>query len=319
MREKKQSLEEEMKEVEKTLAFHKRNKSPQGCINKLEEYYQKLKNTQKNQGNIRQKTNKITASNQVIINAYKSVRDVMALPMFSTDQKIRTENIEYNCSLRGKDRYVKVMCKEVDVGIANQGDADIIRFAISKIGAARNITGDITNTVEFTRYEILKALGKGTSKREYEWLKSSIKRIGSTTYETNIWTDKPNDYYFGTLASFYITENEKKQIDRIQMVFCDPLYQHMKKNQILTIHEAIMKDSGYLKKKIIELAQVYMGKDNYWKVSLDKFREMCAYRKTNRRIRADIKRMKIPYQVEFSTDKISKIDLITFFKNQKAS
>ncbi len=259
----------------------------------------------------------LTTGSKIQIYAIKNARDLMALPLFSTCKEVRMENIEYTCNLREKERYLVVSPDEkLNIGIANERDADIIRYAISKIYAAGQLTGHITNKVAFTRYEVLKAIGKAHNSKSYKWIEESIVRIATTNYKTNIWTEQPNDYFCGNLASFYFQLDENKDVEKVKMMLCDPLYRHLQKNQILTIDNEIIKESGYFKKKLREVVQVHMGNNRTdWTASIEKIRKLTAYRKTLRRIKDTINKIDIPYRVEFSKGKLNKNKTVTFYKN----
>ena len=273
---------------------------------KEEEEIQKLK---------LKKTIELTNSQNLIIKSFKHARDLMALPMFSTKKRKIMENIEYKFNLRGQERYLVVSAdKRVDIGIANERDADILRYGITKIYNAAMDTGIVTNRVGFTRYELLKAIGKPHNTKGYKWIRESIRRISTTNYDTNIWTNRPNDFFSGNLASFYYRLDEKKEIKRIEMILCDPLYQHIKNNQMLTISEEIIKDESYFRKKVKQVVQVSMGKSSQWTVSINKLRELTAYRETTRRIKQELNRIKLPYNLHFFENENSKTKLVTFSK-----
>ena len=73
------------------------------------------------------------ACTPISLSQVRSERHFMRYPLFSTDQKIRFQPIEY----RSQDgtRYVTVTANAT-YGMATQRDADILRYAISKLAEA---------------------------------------------------------------------------------------------------------------------------------------------------------------------------------------
>jgi hypothetical protein len=79
----------------------------------------------------REKVANLKAVEPVCLTRYRNARLIMANPLFSCDQKKRTEPIEYRfLDSDGHERFVQVTANAT-YGMATQRDADIIRFAIS--------------------------------------------------------------------------------------------------------------------------------------------------------------------------------------------
>lgn len=135
----------------------------------------------------------LSRSSEIALTAYRNEQHIMRFPIFSTSKENRIEPIRYEyIDSQGNRRYL-VVRGAADLGIADQRDGDVIRYALTKMGEIALQTGFCPPCVKVSAYEILKAIGKGDSKRDYDWLLNSMRRISSSHVETNIFTSEPSN------------------------------------------------------------------------------------------------------------------------------
>src|SRR3546814_11432640 len=71
-------------------------------------------------------------------------------------------------------------------GMATIWDADVLIWAASQIGAARDAGLRPSRLMGATPYEILNFIGRGVGSRDYDRLKAALDRLQSTTIATSI-------------------------------------------------------------------------------------------------------------------------------------
>ena len=73
-----------------------------------------------------------------------------------------------------------------DYGMATIWDADILIWAASQIVEARDAGIRPSRLMQATPYEILRFIGRGTSRRDYQRLKAALDRLQTTSVATSI-------------------------------------------------------------------------------------------------------------------------------------
>jgi len=108
-------------------------------------------------------------------------RETMEVPFFSLAKSPRFEPIIYQT----RDCYVKVS-PSVSYGMATIWDADILIWAASQINAAQERGLTPSRTLQLHPYDLLKTINRHTGKRSYDLLRDALRRLQSTSIETDI-------------------------------------------------------------------------------------------------------------------------------------
>lgn len=241
----------------------------------------------------------IKAVEPVCLTRYRNARFIMANPLFSCDQKKRIDPIEYRLyDSEGNERFVQVTANAT-YGMATQRDADIIRLAISKIGEIGQRTGHYPDTIEESAYAILKAIGKSDTKQNYIWLREAIKRLSGHTIYTNAFSSDSKTIFLDTIAGFEWVEDQKQAIKKLKIRLPKQLIEAIRDKGILVIDQAVIEESGSLKKRILELVQVHMGAKNEWEISLEKLKNIIPYNTESKYFKKELKRCNLPYEITF--------------------
>ena len=115
---------------------------------------------------------------------WRDQQDTMERPFFSLSKNKRLKPIEYRSARDGL--YVNVIPHQ-EYGMATIWDADILIWAASVICELQNKKhNEIPRTLHFMPYDLLKAIGRGTSGSQYQRLKDGLYRLRNTSIETNI-------------------------------------------------------------------------------------------------------------------------------------
>lgn len=130
--------------------------------------------------------------------APKDHPEMMERPFFSISKRKRLKPIEY----RSDDGSVLVrVTGHPEHGMASIWDCDIVIYCISKIVEAKNRgDNDIGPSIFVTPYELLKGIARETGGTNYNQLLAAIKRLKTTTIETNIRAGKDRLAMFNWLA-----------------------------------------------------------------------------------------------------------------------
>ena len=114
-------------------------------------------------------------------------------------------------SSNGK-KTIKVI-PSAEYGRAAVFDKDVVIFAISCLVERYNNVIKPTKVIRFSAYSYFKTTGSGTSSREYKRLEASLKRLATTSIETNISAVKKT-----STEIFHILENAKFLIEDAKLI-----------------------------------------------------------------------------------------------------
>lgn len=130
--------------------------------------------------------------------APKDHPEMMERPFFAIAKRKRLRPIEYENA--DGSIWIKVS-GHPEHGMATIWDADILIYCISKIVAARDAgDNDFGPSIFVSPYELLKSIARETGGKNYQELMAAIKRLKTTTIETNIRGGKSRIAMFNWLA-----------------------------------------------------------------------------------------------------------------------
>ena len=113
--------------------------------------------------------------------AVRDTQDLMAYPFFSLAKSKRLKPINF------KSGSIVIRVEAVpEHGMATIWDADVQIWAASQIVEARDAGLRSSRLMAATPYEILKFIGRGIGRRDYDRLKAALDRLQSTTIATSI-------------------------------------------------------------------------------------------------------------------------------------
>ena len=237
------------------------------------------------------------AKSAVDLTRYRNERNLMLFPFCSTAKAKRVKGIRY-VSADGK-RWLEVTANH-DYGMAKIWDFDILRFALSKAGEVALQVGYFPPYVDFTAYECLKAVGRDTKAgKNYIWIENALVRLVSTTYRGNIFREDENRAEVFTLINVEYLKNREGQVDKIRINFNNRIQESAKLRGLLAIDQMILKEESGIKKRLLELVTVSMGKESSWKVGLERLQELCAHEGTLKRFKYELTQYSLPWKVTF--------------------
>ena len=112
---------------------------------------------------------------------FREALDLMSVPIVSLSKARRSAPIRFQ---RG-DMSVEVSAPS-NIGIATIWDWDFLLWAVSQLNAAVNRGETPPPTIQAPAYDILRAVRRGTSGRDYQALRDALDRLKATTVRTTI-------------------------------------------------------------------------------------------------------------------------------------
>ena len=238
------------------------------------------------------------AKSPVDLTRYRNERNLMLFPFCSTAKAKRIKSIKYS-SADGK-RWLSVTAN-YEYGMAKIWDFDILRFALSKAGEIALQVGYFPASVEFSGYECLKALGRNPeSGSNLEWIKEGLTRLCLTGYSGNIFRENEKITEVFTLINASYLDQAGK-LERIVITFNERLVESIRYSKgLLVIDPILLREDAGIKKRLLELVSVSIGKETTWTVGLERLQAMCAHEGELKGFKRQLKEYKLPWVVSFS-------------------
>lgn len=181
----------------------------------------------------------------------------MAYPFFSLSKSRRVTPIDY----RMGDVAIRVEAT-AEHGMATIWDADVLVWAASQLVEARDKGLRTSRLMAATPHEILTFIGRGTSVRDYQRLKSALDRLQSTTVATTL--RQPAER---RMHRFSWVNEWKEHADAhgrplgIELIIPDWLYAAVLNDAlVLTIDPAYFRMTGGLERWLYRIVRKHAGR-----------------------------------------------------------
>jgi plasmid replication initiation protein len=245
----------------------------------------------------------------IIDYAPKDERTMMERPFFSLAKRKRNKPIEYESD--NKKIWVKVRAHP-EFGMATIWDADILIWCISRVVAERDRGQNLeAATIHTTPYELLKGIARGTSGTEYRRLFEAMRRLRSTSIETNIRADatsradKAAFANFNWLAEFQgegniDTPEQMESVRSIALTLPNWIYRAIIKSEnVLTLDREYFLLTGGLDRALYRLARKHAGNQGHgWKCTIAQLHKKTGSESTSKKfaemLRRAVKADKLP-------------------------
>ena len=187
--------------------------------------------------------------------APRDAQDLMAYPFFSLSKSHRVTPIDF----RMGDVVIHVEAT-AEHGMATIWDADVLIWAASQLVEARNKGLRTSRLMAATPYEILTFIGRGTSVRDYQRLKSALDR--QTTVATTL--RQPTErrmHRFSWLNEWKERADTHGRPLGIELIVPDWLYAAVLNNTlVLTIDRAYFRMTGGLERWLYRIVRKHAGR-----------------------------------------------------------
>ncbi len=188
--------------------------------------------------------------------APRDAQDLMAHPFFSLGKSRRTLPIDF----RSGSVTVRVEGTH-EHGIATIWDADILIWAASQIVEARDAGIATSRLIRATPYEILRFIGRGTSRRDYQRLKAALDRLQTTSVATSIReTTGRRLHRFSWINEWKELANADGKPLGIELILPDWFYAGvLDRALVLTIDRAYFRLTGGIERWLYRLVRKHGG------------------------------------------------------------
>ena len=248
------------------------------------------------------------AEGLVDITRYRNERSIMALPLFSTRCTKRspreTQPIYHEIrTAKGTKKFT--VTPDPRLGMPDEVDANILRFAISKGREVRHKVGYFPSHIDTTRFELCQVLGLKPSGQTYKTLIQRLERLEAARFKGNIFSFNEKDIYGGSLITYRYV-NETLASSPIRIEFTVSFRKHLEQEDVcLTVPDEIMKMQSSLQIRLVELIRLRMGGRSRWIIGLERLKQECNIpeRYNLKYFKRDIQRLVLPYAIAFSKDR----------------
>ncbi|WP_304635592.1 replication initiator protein A [Pseudoalteromonas sp.] len=191
------------------------------------------------------------------------------------------------------------------LGRATIKDKEVLIYCLSHIMAAKNAKLELSNTVRFNTYDLLKATGRGTSGKEYKLVEKALYRLAGTLITTDY---KFNGRRFlenmGLIEGFKLIEGSG--LSRWQVTLPDWLIETIDDNDVLTLHEDYFQLSKPFDRRLYEVCRKRCGRPSKQVIKLDNLRERIGVRLPLSALKNRIQKIKkiLDYRIRVESDDV---------------
>lgn len=209
---------------------------------------------------------------ELIDYAPKDHPDMMERPFFSIAKRKRLRPIVYENA--DGSVWIKVSAHP-EHGMATIWDADILIYCISKLVAARDAgDNDFGQSIFVTPYELLKGIARETGGKNYQELMAAIKRLKTTTIETNIRGGKNRIAIFNWLAEVEgegRAQENSEQLKTLELRVSNWLFKGIMSGKgVLTLDREWFLLKGGLERVLYRIARKHAGDQSHgWTCRFD--------------------------------------------------
>ncbi|MDC3190554.1 replication initiator protein A [Pseudoalteromonas elyakovii] len=191
------------------------------------------------------------------------------------------------------------------LGRATIKDKEILIYCLSHIMAAKNAKLELSNTVRFNTYDLLKATGRGTSGKEYKLVEKALYRLAGTLITTDY---KFNGRRFlesmGLIEGFKLIEGSG--LSCWQVILPDWLIETVDDNDVLTLHDDYFQLSKPFDRRLYEVCRKRCGRPSKQVIKLDNLRERIGVRLPLPALKNRIQKIKkiLDYRIRVESDDV---------------
>lgn len=184
-------------------------------------------------------------------------RDLMERPFFSLAKARRTAPILYESG----DVRVEVYAVP-EHGMATIWDADVLIWAASQIVEAENLGFKTSRFLRFTPYQLLTAIGRQTSARDYKLLKGALARLQSTAVRTTIRNGEHwRRHQFSWINEWEECTTRDGRVEGMEFVLSDWFYRGVvDRSLVLAIDPAYFHLTGGIERWLYRVARKHAGR-----------------------------------------------------------
>lgn len=199
-------------------------------------------------------------------------------------------------------------------GMATQRDADILRYAISKLAEAAFKRWRLYTISCLYSLRSLKSHREKQPEEELSMARRSIEPTCKHRVHHQHFSANPNREHKGPLATFEVLKDpETQEVAGIAVHFAPDVVSALKDRGILAVTDAVLLESGGMRKRLLEVIQVHMGENSKWEITLKELSRLCAFSRALKSLKERINRSELPYKITYRKGRTGQV--VTFVKD----
>lgn len=193
-----------------------------------------------------------------------------------------------------RDKYVEITPSAK--GSASIWDKDILIYLLSLMRQRLNQGDGIPDRFEVSPGDLLRAIQRGDSGKDYKEMMDGLERLKGTLIKTNISTgmELPNEELeasvFSLLPNYHIMRDKKSK--RLARLIIEPspwFVRQVVGEHLLTIDQRYFSLKSGIKRRIYELSRKHCGSQAQWQIGLDALRAKIGVTRELRKFKSDFK------------------------------
>jgi plasmid replication initiation protein len=211
----------------------------------------------------------------------------MEHPFFSLSKKPETSIRRYE----NGDRWIEVVPSVK--GLATIYDKDILIYCISQLIAKMNEGAPPSPYISIVAKDLLIFVNRSIGGKDYDAVVEALERLDGTRIRTNVKTGGEQEFNgFGLIESFKLRRSENTgRILEIAVKLSDWVFRSIAAKEVLTLHRDYFRLGKPIERRVYEIARKHCGKNDSWKISLEKLKLKCGSRAPIKGFRHDIKEL----------------------------
>lgn len=219
---------------------------------------------------------------------FRDQHELMERPFFAIN-KNRKEPIDYLSP--DKQFHVKISADPM-YGLATIWDADILIYLASVVCEMRRLgKNDIPRKITVRPRNLLTAIGRGRSGRDYERLASGLDRLVATTVKTNIRANGRRETTFSWLDGWSHVVDENEIVQGVTLEMSNWFYEAIQKDtSLLKIDPRYFALTGGLERWLYRVARKHAGNhgERGFEISLQTLHEKSGSTRQLRKFKFDL-------------------------------
>lgn len=178
-------------------------------------------------------------------------------------------------------------------GLATIYDKDILIYCISQLVAKMNNGDPPSPYVSIVAKELLVFVNRSLGGKDYDALVEALERLDGTRIRTNVRTGGEQEHRgFGLIESFKLRRSEKTgRILEIAVKLSDWVFRSIEAKEVLTLHKDYFRLSKPIERRVYEIARKHCGKQESWRISVERLQLKCGSQAPLKGFRHDIKQL----------------------------
>ena len=213
----------------------------------------------------------------------------MAHPIYSLSTKPDMRTLRYE----NEGTFVEIYPSTK--GLATIHDKDLLIYCVSKLMHQRNQGTPIKQVVRITTHDFLVSTNRRTGGIVYERLEDALDRLAGTRIKTNIETgDEKETKNFGLIEWYDYKRKGSGGAERLRYLdvkLSDWLFRAIEAAEVLPISREYFRLRSPLDRRIYEIARKHCGKQEKWRISIDKLQRRTGSKQERKHFVAHLRTM----------------------------